>query len=136
MTKPQRSTVPTRNRSPFGWWIATYLERFEWKGSNAKRHLVWENTILIEAKDRDLAFQKAVKYGRIGRGEWRLYGRPPGRKGRWSFVGVVDLLPVYGKLEDGEEILWAEHSRMTTSMVKKLVKKKSQLSVFDDTSVA
>jgi hypothetical protein len=136
MTKPRRSTVPIRNRSPFGWWLATYLERFEWHGSSAKRHLVWENTILIAAKNRDVALEKAEKFGRVGSGEWRLYGSPPGRKGRWRFMGIVDLLPIYGKLEDGEEVLWEEHPRMSTAMVKKLVKRKSQLSVFDDTSVA
>jgi hypothetical protein len=136
MTKPRRSTIPIRNLSPFGWWIATYLERFEWHGSNAKSHLVWENTILIKATNRDLAFRKAEKFGRMGRGKWRLYGRPPGRKGRWAFVGIVDLLPIYGELADGEELLWEEHLRMTTATASKLVKRKSQLAVFDDTSVA
>jgi hypothetical protein len=136
MPKPRRSAVPIQNRSPFGWWVASYLERFEWHGSKAKKHFVWENTILIKAKNRDQAFQKVEKQGRTGRGEWSLYGGPPGRKGRWVFVGITDLLPIYERLSDGAEILWQERPNMSTAAIQKLVRKKNQLAVFDDTSVA
>jgi hypothetical protein len=136
VTKRHRPPVPIQNRSPFGWWAATYLERFEWYGSKSHRHRVWENTILIKAKGRDLAFQKAEKHARSGSGKWRLYGAPPGRKGRWVYAGITDLLPIYEELSDGAEILWQEHLNMTTATINKRIKKRSQLAVFDDTSVA
>ena len=27
--------IPTRNKSPFGWWVATIIERFQFDGSPA-----------------------------------------------------------------------------------------------------
>jgi len=42
------------------------------------------------------------------------------------------LMPVYEEIEDGAEILWVDHGALPIKAVKKLVKAKSQLSVFDD----
>src|SRR6478672_13717402 len=53
MTQRKADQVPFRNRSPYGWWIATYLERFEYddenKRNSGRRCLAWENTVLIRA---------------------------------------------------------------------------------------
>lgn len=42
------------------------------------------------------------------------------------------LMPVYEEIEDGAEILWVDHGTLPIKAIKKLVKTKRQLSVFDD----
>jgi hypothetical protein len=39
------------------------------------------------------------------------------------------LLPVHEKMEDGVEIVWEDHGRMTMKRIKRLVKTKQQLPV-------
>jgi hypothetical protein len=56
------------------------------------------------------------------------------RTGRWVFVGLTSLLPIYDKLEDGAEILWREHENRTIRKICSLVKKKRKLEVFDDSA--
>src|SRR5262249_32716776 len=66
----RKTTVRYCNRSPFGWWLASYIERFEYddedKQNLDRRCLAWENTIVVRAKTRDEAYRKAVAIGRSG----------------------------------------------------------------------
>lgn len=61
--------IPKCSTSPFGWWIASLLMRYENDGENIsnpnRRCLAWENTILIKAADRDEAFKKAYSNGKM-----------------------------------------------------------------------
>jgi len=86
---------------------------------------VWENTRLIRAKNREEAYRKALRLGRVGH---------PSRTnaGEWRFAGISMLLPVYEKIEDGAEILWTKRGSMSLKSIKKLVRSKQHLSVFDD----
>ena len=126
---PLKSKIPYRNRSPCGWWW--YREIQQWVSDRQKklrpksRCLVWENTCIIKAKDRDHAFEKAMRLG--GRGH-------PSRTlaGEWRFAGISHLSPIYDDLEDGAEIFWDDRGFIPVSRIKKLVKSKKQLSVFDD----
>ncbi len=132
--KKKRSEIPYRNKSPYGWWIATYIERFEYededKSNLNRRCLAWENTILIQAKDRQEAYRKAEKTGRLGDG---LEGwNDAGRRGTWRYEGLTSLLPIYEELEDGAEILWKEHQNRSVKKIKSRVKPKYQLEAFDD----
>lgn len=43
---------------------------------------------------------------------------------RWVFEGVSELLPVYEKIEDGAEIMWAQHSPRMLRTLRRLVKPK------------
>lgn len=56
---PQRSKVAFRNKSHSGWWIFNEVEQWVSKRqkrlSPGSRCLVWENTRLIRAKNRDEA---------------------------------------------------------------------------------
>ena len=52
--------------------------------------------------------------------------------GEWRFAGISRLLPIYDDLEDGAEIFWDDRGFISVSKIKKLVKSKRQLSVFDD----
>jgi hypothetical protein len=131
----KKTKVPFRNRSPFGWWVAMYIERFEYndeKRRNLKRRcLAWENTILIRAKTREQAYRKAVAVGKLGDGMEGWHSETK-RRGRWRFEGLTDLLPVYERLEHGCEIMWKEHENRTVRRIKSLVSGKDDLDVFDD----
>ena len=121
-------------RSPFGWWIAIYMERLEFgdepKRDLDRRCLAWENTILVQARTRDVAYRKAIAAARLGDG---IEGHnSAGKKGTWRFEGLTELVPIYEKLEHGAEVLWAEHKGRTVRAIRSRVKPKSKLAVFDD----
>jgi|SRR5882724_601054 len=128
----KRKKIPYRNKSPFGWWIASYIERFEHEddGDNPNRRCIaWENTIIIKAKDREAAFRKA---NRIGRSGLEPYKNTDGKMVRWIYEGLTSLLPIYEELEDGAEILWKEHRNRSVKKIKSLVRAKEKLETFDD----
>jgi hypothetical protein len=130
-----RNEVPPRNRTRHGWWIATYIERFEYYDEDTsnlnRRCLAWENTILIKARTREEAWRKALAEGRLSEGSEAWDGET-GRKGAWHFEGLTSLLPIYDRLEHGAELIWVEHTGRTVRRVRALVKKKHQLEAFDD----
>jgi hypothetical protein len=133
---PRRS-VPLSSKSPHGWWVARYLERFEFRDAQPTkpeaRCLTWESTILVRAKTRDIAYRRAVALAssKTTR-QWRRYGEPPGRLGRWVFEGLVDLLPVYEPLRNGAEISWTDHGHLALRTIRRRVKRKRELQVFSD----
>ena len=130
---PQKSKVPIRNRSESGWWIFDEVEQWV---SNRQRKLtrgsrcpVWVNTRILRAKNRDQAYRKAVALGR--------FGHPSKTNGgEWRFAGISRLLPIYDGLEDGAEILWTKLGCIPITKIKKLVKTKRQLPVFNDNDEA
>jgi Domain of unknown function (DUF4288) len=134
MTK-RKPKIPFRNRSHSGWWIAGYLQRFEYYDENmsnlARRCLAWENTVLIRARSRGQAYRKAVALGRLSNGNeaWDIETK---RRGAWLFEGLTELLPIFQELMDGAEILCTEHANRTVKTIKSLVKRKRDLSVFND----
>ncbi|MCC2639449.1 MAG: uncharacterized protein K0Q68_3168 [Moraxellaceae bacterium] len=125
--------IPYRNRSPHGWWIASYIERTAWNDepnpSPNSRCTAWENTIILKADTREQAYEKAILLAENS----SEFESPEGRKGHWVFEGLTSLLPIYSELEDGAEILWAEHENRTLAKVRSWVKSKAELEVFDDT---
>ena len=133
----KRSRTHFSEKSPHGWWIATYIQRFEFKGSPAKsssaRCTAWENAVLIKAATREVAYRKAVAEGkRNSTPGWSRVGNPPGRLGRWVYEGLTSLLPVYEKLADGAELFWIDRGRTTLGAVRRRVKAKAQLEVFSN----
>lgn len=122
-----------RHRSPTGWWIASYIERAVWADARrpppSSRCTAWENTIIFKAKDRDAAYSKAVRLGSLNKSTFSdAAGK---RNGRWVFEGLTSLLPIYDELEDGSEVLWRDYSGITLKRVRSMIKKKSELEVFD-----
>ena len=118
------------NRSPVGWYVASYLLRFVEiqpapKDNPRRRFLSWENTVLVKARSLEHAYAKVTK---IGRAKTRPYrGGPQGIPVRWVYEGVTDLLPVYEKLRDGAEIMWTERTPRTVKALRTLVKSKKTL---------
>jgi Domain of unknown function (DUF4288) len=132
-----QSQIPWKNKSPTGFWIASYLERCKVKGENRtnprRRCLAWENTIIFQARDREAAYRKAIRLGRNGNTRtWYRTGLNGQGKARWVFEGLTDLLPVYDDLEDGAELFYRAHHSRSVATIKKLVKPKRSLSVFRD----
>lgn len=127
------SKIPYRNKSPYGWWIASYIERFEFDDEDTanlrRRCLAWENTILLQAKNREEAYRKAMTRGKHSEGSLAQFD---GRSGRWRFEGLTSLLPIYEELRDGAEVLWKEHQNVTVRKVKSRIRQKKQLETFDD----
>jgi hypothetical protein len=128
--------IPHRNHSPYGWWIATYIIRAVWDDdptpSLRTRCRAWENTIILQAPDREAAYDKAVSMASRDETEFEDSGNSH-RKGRWVYEGLVSLLPIYDELTDGAEILWIEHENRTVGKIRSLVRPKEELEVFDDT---
>ena len=125
----RQTKIPFRNQSRSGWWIfrevQQWVSRRQQKLTGDSRCLVWENTRLIRARNRDEAFRKATRLGQAGHPSQTLGGE-------WRFAGISMLLPVYEDIEDGAEILWVDRGQMPVRSIRKLVKSKRKLPVFDD----
>ena len=119
-----------KNTSPVGWYVGSYLLRFveiEDKNKNdpEKRFLSWENTIIVKAKSFNDAYKKVVK---IAKSNTKPYhGGEKGIPVQWVFEGVTELLPIYEELEDGSEIMWAEHSPRKLKSLRKYVRECDEL---------
>ncbi|MBD9425481.1 DUF4288 domain-containing protein [Pseudomonas sp. PDM15] len=128
--------IPTRNISPYGWWVATLIERFEFddedKSNDKRRCRAFANTVIFKAEDREKAY-KAVEYGNLGIDNKSDWSDGKGRKGRWVFEGLSSLLPIYDEIDpDGTEIAFEDNSSISVGRVKSWVRKKIELEVFDD----
>lgn len=149
VAKSRKKKVPPWNRSSSGWWVASYLERFEFENEEKtnlnRRCVAWENTIIIKARNREEAFRKAETVGKLGdriegyspieRRKIQAWGPgsvQPKRRGVWRYEGLTSLLPIYEDLEDGAEIIWREHKNVTVRKVKSWVKPKKKLESFED----
>jgi len=137
-TRPKRKTeIPHRNRSPYGRWIASYIEVAVWGDDPTpalnSRCQAWENTIIIKARDREAAYKKATRIGSAYPDAGKFWLEPSMRTGRWVYIGLTSLLPIYEELGDGTEILWTERDNLTRKTILAMVKTKHELSVFDDT---
>ena len=116
-----------KNTSPIGWYVGSYLARFieikdEANGDPDAKFLAWENTVLVRACSLDEAYKKVE---RIGKKHGMSYkGGPEGVPVRWEYLGITQLLPVYEEMEDGSEIMWAEHVGRKFKTLKKWVKPK------------
>jgi hypothetical protein len=54
-----KNGIPYRNHTPYGWQIASYIERAPNPAPNS-RCLVWGNTIILQASDHEAAYEKIV----------------------------------------------------------------------------
>ena len=127
--------IPYRKQSPYGWWIATYIQRVKWDGDCDQLDEIcwaWENTIIFTAADRDAAYEKVLSM--VGNNESTVWDHAtPPREGHWVFEGLTSLLPIYDLIRDGAEVLWIEHEDKTLRDIQSWIKSKSELEVFDDT---
>jgi hypothetical protein len=130
-------SIPSKNKSPTGWWVATIIERFEDEGedrSNPRRRCrAWSNVVILKARDRNQAYNKAMRYGKLGKNGYDWIDTATRRKARLVFEGLASLLPLYDPFDkDGSEILFEDYQDVTVGRVKRWVKQKKDLEVFDD----
>jgi hypothetical protein len=85
-----RKAVAHRNRNHTGWWIFREVEQWvskrQKKLSPGSRCLVWENTRLIRAANREEAYRKALSL-------CKRYSPSKTIGGEWRFAGISMLLP-------------------------------------------
>lgn len=129
--------IPEKNKSPFGWWVTTIIERFEFDDedrSNLRRRCrTFSNIVILQANDREQAYAKAIEYGNLGIENKSNWSDGKGRKGRWIFEGLSSLLPIYNELDpDGTEICFDDDNGITVGRVQSWVRKKEDLETFDD----
>jgi Domain of unknown function (DUF4288) len=115
------------NFAPHGWYVGSYLLRFiavSDKGNESlrRRFPCWENTVIVKARNIGHAFDKVSA---IARSQTRPFkGGIEGIKVQRLFEGITDLLPIYEKLGDGAEIMWADHHRKSLTTIRRRVKPK------------
>jgi len=120
----------SKDTSPVGWYVGSYQIRFielEALGNDDQEgeFLVWENTVIVKAASFDEAYEKVAAVGRSDTAPYK--GGPDGVLVQWVFEGITELLPIYEPLEDGAEIMWAEHEAVKLSKVKTRAKSMGQL---------
>ena len=129
--------IPDRNKSPYGWWVATVIERFQFDDEDLenmrRRCRAFSNVVLLKADDREQAYKKAIEYGQLGIEDKSHWSNDKGRKGRWIVEGLSSLMPIYEELDpDGSEIMFEDDNGITVGRVKSWVRNKNELEVFDD----
>ncbi len=107
------------------WFLAELVEEIRVAGS--KRNIVHINYVLIHAKSPQAAFARAVVLGKRGA---ISYLNEMGKKVTKRFRGLRNLDVIYDPLEDGCEIMFEERLGLSEKGIKKLVRAKRQLELF------
>lgn len=119
----------SKDISPVGWYVGSYLLRFIELDSSGNddpdgKFLVWENTVIVRAGNLEEAYAKLVAIANSGTDSYK--GGTEGVPVQWVFEGVTELLPIYEPLEDGAEIMWAEHEAVRLSELRQRAKSLSE----------
>ena len=120
----------SKDISPVGWYVGSYLLRFIELDSSGNddpegTFLVWENTVIVRAGNLEEAYAKLVAIANSGTDSYK--GGTEGVPVQWVFEGVTELLPIYEPLEDGAEIMWAEHEAVRLSELRQRAKSLSEI---------
>ena len=111
------------------WYIAHELLYFHTdkarSRAKAPKLVVWENLVLIKAKNPDEAYRKALKHGCLSEEQVRINGE----SGRCRFRGLKDLVLIYDDLEDGTELEWHD-LRLNAAELSRMVRRKQQMQAF------
>lgn len=116
-------TKLSRDMSPVGWYVGSYLIRFiELKATGNDdlegKFLVWENTIIVRAESFDEAYKKVEAQAKLNTEPYK--GGLEGVPVQWVFEGISDLIPIYEPLEDGAEIMWTEHEAVKLNKLRSM----------------
>jgi hypothetical protein len=110
------------------WFIAEIVERIRVQGD--PRAVVHVNLCLIEAAGPAMAYRKALALGKTAD---MTYRNPQGRKVSIEFLGLRELNVVHDPLEHGAELLHYRYLGLTAAGARKLVTRRTKLSVFRPT---
>ena len=122
--------MSSRSVSPVGWYVGSYPMRFveleDVRNDDPdQEYLTWENTVIVRADNLEQAYDKIAAIAEGGTEPYQ--GGAEGVPVRWMFEGVTELLPIYEKLEDGAEIMWAEHAPARLESLRQRVRDRSEL---------
>jgi hypothetical protein len=118
-----------KNISPVGWYVGAYLLRFievndPSNEEGEERFLSWKNTVIVKADNMDEAYDKIEK---IAQESTEPYlGGADAIPVQWVFEGITEILPIYEELEDGSEIMWAEHKPTKLKNLRKMVRRRGE----------
>lgn len=108
---------------PQNFYIAELVQECRVEGYATS--LVWVNIHIVKADSPKEAYAKAFKLGKSHNQRYKA-GQDE-RSARWIFRGIRDLIPIYEKIEDGAEILFEAHERMTEKRIRKMLRRKSDI---------
>jgi len=123
-------TQSSRDPSPVGWYVGSYLVRFIELNATGNddadgEFLAWENTVLVRADSFDEAYSKVEAQARLHTEPYG--GGSEGIPVQWVFEGISDLVPIYEPLEDGCEILWTEHEALKLGKLQSMARSVDEL---------
>ncbi|MBX7244191.1 MAG: DUF4288 domain-containing protein [Candidatus Sumerlaeaceae bacterium] len=113
------------NQSPTGWYMASYIIRFieisdPLRDDPEALCYAWENTILVKAESLSHAFSRIPAL--VCPDSTPYKGGSEGVDGKWGFVGVTELLPIYEEFQDGSELWYREHENHSLKALLGMVK--------------
>ena len=113
-----------RNRDD--WYMVGLLERHDperrTRTDPRRRGTTWLNHVLVHALSPEDAYRKGMALGRQ-----RVSGLGRLWSGRWSFLGIAEMLPVSGDIADGTELLWLDFGRISAMRARSFVKPRASL---------
>lgn len=94
------------------------------RGLRPKDGTMWLNHVLIQAPSPAAAYDKAVALGRMNA---RSTNSSNLWCGKWSFLGLAELIPVDGDITDGTEMLWSDFGQTNPDRAKSFVQSRARL---------
>lgn len=93
------------------WYAAHIIMYVKLKSAPQRRFPVWENIVLIEAKNPEAALKKAEQHGRLDEGDSDDSFTWGGKPATWIFAGVRKLILCHAEQTrpgDGTEVTYSE----------------------------
>lgn len=107
------------------WYIADLVE--ELKIADADRSVVHINAILIHAESPEIAYSKALEFGKTYE---QVYENLSGQQVTTVFRGIQELMVIYDELEDGAELFYSQRVDQCEEDIRALIRPQSELAVF------
>ena len=120
---------PARSHNT-GWYVCKLvLVEVHDTGAHGDSSLVWTNTHLIRASNRDGAYSHAISLGNEHASESGTH-RCDGDTAHWEFKGLLDLIQTIDPPHDGAR-LWFEGSDLSREQLMKRIPAKAELGAFE-----
>ncbi|MEP7293014.1 MAG: DUF4288 domain-containing protein [Chloroflexota bacterium] len=107
------------------WYLADIVQEFQIEDEASS--LVWINLILIRADSPEEAYERSLEEGNSHNS---TYLNTDGKRVSSVFRGLRNLYVIIDKLEHGSELIYEEKDDLNEEQVQKLLRSKSELSVF------
>jgi hypothetical protein len=110
------------------WYSAHIIMYVELRDRTQQRYPVWENIVLIKARDADAAFETAERRGRSEEGDSDGSFRWGKHPARWVFAGVrklTECVDASDRPADGTEVSYTEFELESLDAVRRLAAGKS-----------